>query len=261
MEKSTERLSETRFEFADFAKVFAMNIILFGVFAGLFSLVPGMADTLDSVHPSLTFLVQYMLQFFILFFPLWFFVIGKYNANFSDFGFSKVKLRTIIIWTILAYAFYFLVATLVAATLQLYGIDVPGYQAQESYLDVFGTDTIGLIVAYISIAVIAPVIEETFFRGFIYRVFTKTWPIWFGSLLTAILFALIHFQIESFFPLLFLGLILNFLYRKTNSIWTSIIFHSFNNVLAFSADLYLYSHPEILKDLEQTVAFLYKVLA
>jgi membrane protease YdiL (CAAX protease family) len=261
VEKTQTAPAETRFEFIDFIKVFGLNILLFAIFASLFSFIPGVADTFDAIHPSLTFVVQYALQFAILFFPLWFFVIGKYGADLSDFGFHKVKISKVIGWTILAYISYFVIATLLALIFQMYGVEVPGYEAQESYLPVFGSDMIGLVVAYLFISFIAPVLEEVFFRGFVYRVFTKTWPMWLGSLLTASLFALIHFQPESFFPLMFLGLILNFLYQKTNSIWTPIVFHAFNNTLAFSVDIYLTNHPELLEELEQSVAFLYKVLA
>lgn len=261
LEKPHTKPSETRFEFIDFAKVFGLNILLFAIFASLFSFIPGTEEVLNDIHPSLAFMVQYALQFAILFFPLWFFVISKYSADPSDFGFHKVKIHKVIGWTVLAYIAYFVIATLLALIFQLYGVEVPGYEAQESYVPFFGQDILGLVVAFTFISFVAPVIEEVFFRGFIYRVFTKTWPVWMGSLLTAALFAVIHFQPESFFPLMFLGLILNFLYQKTNSIWTPIVFHAVNNTLAFSVDLYLTAHPELLEELEQTSAFLYKVLA
>ena len=69
---------------------------------------------------------------------------------------------------------------------------------------------------------------------------------WLASILTAVLFALIHFQLQTFIPLFFLGLILNYAYQRTGSVWTAVVFHSLNNTIAFSLEVYLYFHPEAL---------------
>ena len=235
---------ETRFQFSDFLKVFTFSILIFVFFAGIFQLVPGVRGLLDGVHPTVSFLLQYLIQFVVLFFPLWFFVVDKYAASLADFGFNKIKIWKLVKTVLLCYLFYLALAFSIEEILKYTGLSLPGFQEQKSYLPLFGYDVFGLTSAFLVVSLVAPFLEELFFRGFIYRIFTRTWPLWLGSLLTALLFSLIHFQIETVIPLFILGLILNYSYEKTGSVWTSVAFHSLNNTIAFSLDIYLYFHPE-----------------
>lgn len=247
---------ETKFEFRDFAKVFAMGILIYAVLVLIFSLMPTLPDLIESWHPTAAFIVNYTLQLIVLFFPLWFFVIRKYAANFSDFGFAKVPLSKMLKTIFSSYFFYIVVTVIISSLLYVEQIEIPGYKAQEAHLPLFGDDLIGIISAVGFIVFAAPILEEIFFRGFVYRVLTKTWPIWFGSIISALLFALFHFEFQSFIPLFFLGLLLNYNYQKTLSLWTSIGFHFFNNAFAFAIEIYLYYNPEALKDVLTPLGFL-----
>lgn len=237
---------EPPFKLQDFLKVFALSIGLFIGFATIFTFVPHATAVLAGFHPTVAFLVQYLIQFLVLFFSLWVFVVDKYNLGLADFGFVKVRPWLLIKTVLLAYGFYWIVSIGLVTALEYTGLTLPGYEEQESYLEMFGYDALGLTSAFLIICVLAPFLEELFFRGFIYRTFTKTWPVWLASVLTASLFALIHFQLQVFLPLFFLGLILNYVYHRTGSVWSSVAFHSLNNTIAFSLDVYLYFHPEMI---------------
>lgn len=250
---------ETRFEFKDFLKVFGLAIFLFIFFVGLLKVTPGAGTFLSTLHPSISFLIEYLLQFVILFCPLWIFVVGKYNASLEDLGFKRVRLLQLIKTVSACYVGYLVFAYLLTLILSETGLSLPGYENQESYIPLFGDDLRGYIVGFVLVGIIAPFAEEILFRGFIYRVFIKTWPIWLGSILSAALFALIHIQFQTFIPLFVLGLLLNYSYRKTGSIWTPIALHSLNNILAFSVEVYLSLHPEVLAYLAQVHTFLYTV--
>ena len=118
----------------------------------------------------------------------------------------------------------------------------------------FGDDTLGLVIGFLCVSILAPLVEEIVFRGFIYRIFIKVWPVWLGSLLTA---AVLQdtFSISNLI-LLFLGLILNTIYHHSGSLWAAIAFHSANNTIAFAAQLYLYDNPDVLEQLEKIGVFL-----
>lgn len=237
------------FQLRDFLKVFALSIALFAGFAAVFEYVPQATDALEGFHPTVAFLIQYLIQFVVLFFPLWLFVVDKYALSFADFGFKKVSPWLLVKTVLLCYGFYLVVSFSIAAILSYTGLSLPGFGEQKSYLPLFGYDAVGLTVALLIVSVFAPLLEELFFRGFIYRTFTKTWPLWLASILSAVLFALIHFQLQTVLPLFFLGLILNYAYQKTDSVWTAVAFHSLNNTIAFALDIYLYFHPEFLENL------------
>lgn len=240
---------ETRFEFKDFAKVFGLGIFLYGLLILLFSLFPQVSDFVDSLHPTLAFSIQYMIQLLILFLPLWIFIIRKYRSTLSDFGFIKVGLKNFISTILGSYILYFILTLIISSLLYKEQIDLPGYKPQESHLPLFGTDIFGIIGATFFIVIIAPIFEEIFFRGFVYRILVKTWSMWFGSLISAILFALFHFEFQSFIPLFILGLILNYNYQRTGSLWTSIGFHALNNSVAFAIEVYLYYNPGTINEL------------
>ncbi|MFA5855087.1 MAG: type II CAAX endopeptidase family protein [Candidatus Gracilibacteria bacterium] len=234
------------FTLRDAFKVFAGSILLYAIFSGIFYFLPGTSGILDGIHPAIRFIFEYAVQFVILFFPLWFFVVSPRRASLKDFALTPVPLKKVILTSLACYLFYIVVSIIILSILSSFGTNLPGYGTQESYIPLFGSDLSGLLVGFIFVSILAPFLEEIFFRGFVYRTFAAAWPAWLASAITAVLFAMMHFQFESIIPLIFLGLLLNYAYQKTGSIWTSMAFHSLNNTLAFGLEVYLYFHPQIL---------------
>jgi membrane protease YdiL (CAAX protease family) len=88
----------------------------------------------------------------------------------------------------------------------------------------------GLMVNLFMIAVIPAIGEELVFRGLLQRHFTE----WFKNghlaiLVTSIIFSLVHFQLFSFLPRFFLGIILGYFLYYGKSIWYPVIGHFVNN--------------------------------
>lgn len=240
---------DTRFEFRDFAKVFGSGILIYAFLIGIFSVFPGIPGTVEDLHPAISFTINYSLQLLILFSPLYYFVLRKYAASPGDFGLQGVKISKLLFTVICTYIFYIALTIIISTYLYVEQVDLPGYHPQDSHLPLFGTDMAGMITAIIFIVIIAPIFEEIFFRGFVYRVLKKTWSLWFGSIVSAALFALFHFEFQSFIPIFILGILLNYNYERTGSLWTSIAFHMLNNGVAFGMELYMFTHPEFLNDL------------
>ena len=251
---------ETRFEFKDFTRVFLLSLLLYVGFIGIFSWVPSLEAWMDARHPTVVFFIQYLVQFVILFFPLWIFVVSKYRATPADFGLKRIGIGKVVGTAIVGYLAYIIISMVLLSLLVIYDIYLPGYEAQDPYLPLFGTDLIGFTTAGLFLLFIGPFIEEVLFRGFIYNVFNTTWPTWFASLLSAILFALIHFQLQNIIPLIFLGILLNYVYHRTGSIWTAVAFHMLNNTVAFILEIVIFYNPTLLEDLEALIAFLYNGL-
>lgn len=79
--------------------------------------------------------------------------------------------------------------------------------------------------------VIAPVVEETLFRGLIYPVFKKYTDGIFAAACSSVLFGLVHMHVGSLAPLVILALILCFVYERTGSLWLPMVIHAgFNGV-------------------------------
>lgn len=89
-----------------------------------------------------------------------------------------------------------------------------------------------LLIAVLGI-VLAPIVEEVIFRGALYRFLKSRNSIFVAQLVSAILFALLHDNLNSFLPLVFIGFILARIYESTGSIYKAIYFHAFFNASSF----------------------------
>lgn len=110
---------------------------------------------------------------------------------------------------------------------------VIGTPAPQSFtLVIMGADyEWQLILLLLLGGVIAPMKEEIVFRGIFYPPFRESSGPAKGILLTAGFFALLHFDLVRFLPLLLGGIVLTWLYEKTSSLWPSIIAHGTWNTL------------------------------
>ncbi len=91
-----------------------------------------------------------------------------------------------------------------------------------------------LIYASIFAAVAGPIMEEIFFRGFMYNALKKKMGILLSMLLTSIIFSLLHAHLIGIVPILILGLLLNYLYEKTGSLIPSIVVHITHNLASLA---------------------------
>lgn len=95
------------------------------------------------------------------------------------------------------------------------------------------TDTIVNRALGVLLAVaIAPVAEESFFRGFILGGLRGRVGLWAAAGLSAALFALSHAQLGALVPIFALGLLLAGLYVQTRAIWPAMLVHAGYNGVA-----------------------------
>jgi len=84
-----------------------------------------------------------------------------------------------------------------------------------------------MTIKLISYVLITPVFEEIFWRKQIMGQLLKKYPPVMAIVLSSILFAIGHLRIIDFVTLFIWGLLLGFVYYRTNSIEASILLHSF----------------------------------
>lgn len=89
---------------------------------------------------------------------------------------------------------------------------------------------------YLAIGILAPLAEEVVFRGAILRVllkmFDKRWH-WVAIAVSAILFGLVHGNVQQFVHATLIGLLLGWMYYRTDSIAPGVVFHWVNNSAAY----------------------------
>jgi membrane protease YdiL (CAAX protease family) len=88
------------------------------------------------------------------------------------------------------------------------------------------------ITTYVILAIailLAPICEETFFRSFLFTGLQRGIPILIAILISALIFAFVHYDLASS-PILFLiGIALAIIRWRTQSIWPCILLHTLNN--------------------------------
>lgn len=94
--------------------------------------------------------------------------------------------------------------------------------------------------------VLAPLVEELFFRGYVFAGLRQHYGWKKAALLSAVFFALIHMQPTAILPIFLLGLIFAYLYHYSASIWPAILMHMLSNGFALGA-VYLASRLEGLE--------------
>jgi membrane protease YdiL (CAAX protease family) len=92
-----------------------------------------------------------------------------------------------------------------------------------------------LVLALLVTAVAAPLCEEAFFRGMLFRLLRRRLPLWAAVLLSASAFGLAHASPTVSFALLpvftYMGIVLAVVYAWTGSLTNTVLLHSLNNAV------------------------------
>lgn len=109
-----------------------------------------------------------------------------------------------------------------------------GYTAAPaSYLFILTADTwVKVVQLFVLTCLVAPLAEELFFRGILYRSLRDVLPRQGAALAGATVFALVHFEVQFFVPLVVLGYLLCVIYEKSGSIKVVITMHFLQNTIS-----------------------------
>ncbi len=83
------------------------------------------------------------------------------------------------------------------------------------------------------ICLLAPVLEEAIFRGYVYAGMRRRLRAPAAVLGSALLFGLLHNNLAVLAPVTLIGGVSAVLYERNLSLWPSIICHALNNTLVF----------------------------
>lgn len=100
------------------------------------------------------------------------------------------------------------------------------------------------LLVFISVGIVAPIIEEIIFRGLVFRELEKSLNVKAVVVVQALLFGIYHFNLAQGVYTVFLGLVLGLALVWTKSIWAPIIIHMVNNSVSF-----LFSFIDIENDI------------
>lgn len=105
------------------------------------------------------------------------------------------------------------------------------------------------IISIVMIALLPAVFEETFFRGGMQNLLTRsTKNPWLSIIITSVIFSIIHLSYYGFLARVCLGIVLGLIYYYSRSIWLNIAAHFFNNAFAVTQLYVLLQKGKTVKD-------------
>ncbi|MGE3855378.1 MAG: lysostaphin resistance A-like protein [Dehalococcoidia bacterium] len=121
---------------------------------------------------------------------------------------------------------------------QATGVDLSGIMEGNQLPDDLPR-TVGVwLVIGLATVVAAPLGEELFFRGFVYRGLADRFGAVAGIVGSGIAFSLVHFNVSVIVPFAAIGMVFAWVYRASGSLWTTIAAHAIFNGVSFVATLY-----------------------
>lgn len=168
---------------------------------------------------------------------LWAF-LRQYKRGFRAIDFGRLRLQDVGIG-LAAFIPYFLIYSVAISVITHL---VPSFninqQQQLGFQSVHGA--VALAMAFISLAVLPPIVEELLLRGFVYGSLREHISKIGAALITSVLFAAAHLPEGKggalwvgFVDTFVLSLVLVYLREKTNNLWASITLHGLKNTIAF----------------------------
>lgn len=105
----------------------------------------------------------------------------------------------------------------------------------QTVVDDLGADrnTALAVAGAIVVIAVAPICEELFFRGFLFRVLRARLPLWIAAVADGILFGLVHGSLVILPILAFLGIVLCYVLENTGTLFATIAIHALNNTLSY----------------------------
>ncbi|MFI3289856.1 MAG: CPBP family intramembrane glutamic endopeptidase [Rikenellaceae bacterium] len=137
---------------------------------------------------------------------------GKWRLGFSVRGFNP---------TILLWGFIMLLSTVVVI------------EPLMQYLPESQAPVGRGIYMLIALLIVAPIFEELLCRGVILEAIRRKHGGWIACVVSSLMFGVMHFEPQSILNAFMIGLLLGYLYIRTNSIFAPIIIHFLNNVMAY----------------------------
>jgi membrane protease YdiL (CAAX protease family) len=157
------------------------------------------------------------------------------GASAERFGWRTARLWPTVGWAVLALVAYYVFQ---AVWISLLNLQNETDEITDKLKDDPTTATVALIAVFA--VVIAPIVEETFFRGYVFTALRTSLPTGWAAVITGLIFGAVHgfgSPIGFLPPLAVLGIVLCLVYWKTGSLLPCIALHLTNNAIALTVAL------------------------
>ncbi|MEM2740111.1 MAG: CPBP family glutamic-type intramembrane protease [Candidatus Bathyarchaeia archaeon] len=180
-------------------------------------------DLFGSFLTSFTFISL----FHVILLSFTIFYLKRRGGSFKSIGFKKADRRAVAVG-IVSGLITVIANILISMLLQPI---IGASPIQEEMYKLISKPSMQIAMAIFSI-IIAPLVEEVYFRGFSYQAFRKSWGVKMAIPLCSIFFSILHMDPWSIPNTFIAGMILTLVYEKTRNLNATVVAHSVNNLLA-----------------------------
>jgi len=165
---------------------------------------------------------------------IWFLALKRKKISWPTLGFRPCHLRWLY-WALALAAIAF-VLRIGLSKILIYGMPEWAKMAAPP-ASLHGENIFSIALFLIMTVLITPVVEEIFFRGFLFQWMASRRPIWLAAIISAVMFGVSHIVPAQVISAIFAGLLIVYIFVASGSIWPAIVFHITNNALSISANL------------------------
>jgi membrane protease YdiL (CAAX protease family) len=166
------------------------------------------------------------LQQLIFIFAAWRFSVGKYRLHPRSLGLRWPKGRRPFLLAFAGWGVALLGIAVWQGLISAAGIDSLTPEDNVDEIVDFGGS---LVTTILVVGLWGPFAEELFFRGFALAGLRRRFGDRGALVITSALFAVFHIEPTIYVPIFFFGIVLGWLYLKTDSIWPPIAAHAVHN--------------------------------
>ena len=217
----------------------AVVILLVLVIWNTFSKISLTVKSPSLAFKPLTVALSMVFVYCILLFWVWFFSVRKYRAPWESLGFTSFELweglKIGVVWLFVIKFLIFIYAMFAGK----FGLR-PSPETVEQIPRLFGSSLAGMMLATFTAAFIAPIVEEIFFRGFLYSAIKKKVGVGWAIIISAVIFGFMHANAWTIMPVIIIGVVLAYLYEREKSLGPPIILHALNNLTSIIMVYYFY---------------------
>ena len=135
-------------------------------------------------------------------------------------------------WTVLCWVAVLTIGTILPSEWMVERINLTMPEHMEKMFE----DIMGSPAGYLSIGILAPLAEELVFRGAILRTLLKLFSNkahWLAIVISALIFGGLHMNLPQFVHAFVIGLLIGWMYYRTDSIVPGVVLHWVNNTVAY----------------------------
>lgn len=156
-------------------------------------------------------------------------------VTWEELGLRRVPGSTLLTWGLGAGLAGLILIDIVGTVLAQFGLR-PNQLDQFSF--VLSEGPVAFLLLLVTAGVIAPVIEELFFRGFLFGMYRRRQNAFIAYTVSSVVFTLLHLEPGRMTPaqmgglavgILMLAFILSFVFDRTESLYPSMLAHALNN--------------------------------